>query len=91
MGAPVPEANIDICHLAQNSRSVTHHAASMTCTVETLEARPVREQSDGGAMGLPSLRQVMRVTCSRAVAADGSDVARERDVVSILYVKGLIR
>ena len=31
----------------------------------------------------------MRVTCSRAVAADGSDVARERDAVSIVCVKGL--
>lgn len=48
MDARVPEANVDICRLEQNSRSVTHHEASMTCTIETLEARPVREQSDGG-------------------------------------------
>ena len=48
MGARIPEANIDICRLVQNSRSVTHHEASMTCTVETLEARLVREQSGGG-------------------------------------------
>ena len=48
MGARTPEANIDICRLVQNSRSVTHHEASMTCTVETLEARLVREQSGGG-------------------------------------------
>ena len=25
-----------------------HHAQAMTCTGDTLEARPVREQSDGG-------------------------------------------
>ena len=48
MDARVPEANIDICRLAQTSRSVTHHAQDMTCTVDTLEARPVREQSGGG-------------------------------------------
>ena len=48
MDARVPEANVDICRLEQNLRSVTHHAQDMTCTVDTLEARPVREQSDGG-------------------------------------------
>ena len=48
MDARVPEDNVDICRLAQNSRSVTHHAQAMTCTSVTLEARPVREQSDGG-------------------------------------------
>ena len=39
----------------------------------------------------PAKSQDMRMTCSRAVAADGSDVARERDAVSIVCVKGLIR
>ena len=33
--------------------------------------------------------QDMRMSCSRAVAADGSDFARERDAVSIPCVKGL--
>ena len=47
MDARVPEASVDICRLAQNSRSVTHHAQTMTCTGETLDARPVREQSGG--------------------------------------------
>ena len=48
MDARVPEDNVDICRLAQNSRSVTHHAQAMTCKSDTLEARPVREQSGGG-------------------------------------------
>ena len=48
MGARIPEASIYICRLVQNSRSVVCQAASMTCTVDTLEARPVREQSGGG-------------------------------------------
>ena len=39
----------------------------------------------------PAKSQVMRVTCSQAVAADGSDIARRRDAVSILCVKGLIQ
>ena len=47
MDARVPEASVDICRLAQNSRSVVCHEASMTCTVDTLEARPVRKQSGG--------------------------------------------
>ena len=47
MDARVPEASVDICRLAQNSRSVVCQEASMTCTVDTLEARPVREQSGG--------------------------------------------
>ena len=38
----------------------------------------------------PAKSQDMRMTSSRAVAADGSDVARERDAVSILCLKGLI-
>ena len=32
----------------------------------------------------------MRMTCSRAVAADGSDIASERETVTIVCVKGLI-
>ena len=47
MDARVPEASVDICRLAQNSRSVVCQEASMTCTVDMLEARPVREQSGG--------------------------------------------
>ena len=47
MDARVPEASVDICRLAQNSRSVVCQEAFMTCTVDTLEARPVREQSGG--------------------------------------------
>ena len=47
MDARAPEASVDICRLAQNSRSVVCQEASMTCTVDTLEARPVREQSGG--------------------------------------------
>ena len=34
--------------LAQESRSVTHQEASMTCAVDAAEARPVRVQSGGG-------------------------------------------
>ena len=34
--------------LRQNSRSVTHHAAPMSCTVEMLELQRVKEQSGAG-------------------------------------------
>ena len=78
MDARVPEANVDICRLAQNSRSVTHHAASMTCTVETLEARLVRAVVGLVAGNGPAKSQDMRMTCSRAVAADGADIAKEQ-------------
>ena len=85
MGARIPEANIDICRLAQNSRSVTHHAASMTCTVETLEARPVRVPPGGAGIGRAK-SQIMPITCSRAAAADGVSIARSSEASSRIVV-----
>ena len=46
--ARVPEANVDLCRLAQDSRSVVGHAAATTCAVDAVEARPVRVPSGGG-------------------------------------------
>ena len=43
-----PEANVDLCRLEEDMRSVTLHEASKTCAVETVEARPVGVQSGGG-------------------------------------------
>ena len=48
MGARVPEANVDLGRLAQDSRSVVRQAAPTTCAVETIEARPVGVQSGRG-------------------------------------------
>ena len=46
--ARVPEANVDLCRLAQDSRSVVGQAAATTCAVDAVEARPVRVRSGGG-------------------------------------------
>ena len=48
MDARLSEANIDLCRLAQDSRSVTCQEEPMTCAVDAVEARPVRVQSGGG-------------------------------------------
>ena len=46
--ARVPEANVDLCRLAEDSRSVVGQAAATTCAVDAVEARPVRVRSGGG-------------------------------------------
>ena len=46
--ARLPEANVDLCRLEEDMRSVTHHEASKTCVGETVEARPVGVSPDGG-------------------------------------------
>ena len=46
--ARLSEANVDLCRLAQDSRSVVRQAAPMTCAIETVEPRPVKVQFGGG-------------------------------------------
>ena len=46
--ARVPEANIDLCHLDEDMRSGDRQAATYTCAVVTVEARPVGVPSGGG-------------------------------------------
>jgi len=46
--ARLPEANVDLDHLQQDSRSVIRQAATTTCAVAAVEARPVRVRSGGG-------------------------------------------
>jgi len=48
MDARLPEANVDLCRLAHDSRSVTCQEASKTCVGKTVEARPVGVPPDGG-------------------------------------------
>ena len=48
MDAHLPEANIDLCRLVHDSRSVMCQEASKTCVGETVEARPVGVPPGGG-------------------------------------------